>query len=417
MARDIPFRRPDIDHYPASLDLRFALNKVLPPGGFAVTYTGADNGTFFSSTGVLTTSGSDAARFDHTFNGTTWISRGLLIEEARTNLCLQSEDFDTTWATGGDAAVTTNAIAAPDGNTTADRITATGNGGANRVSQGITSNTQVTFSAFVKIDDATHMNIRLIENGGVDAFQDFQFSSGTFVTSDADVDAEHVQDVEDGWFRIGITVTATNAGSWSARIGAEISAASTGTKFYVWGAQLEAGAFPTSYIAATTAAVTRTADVATMSDVTWHNTTAGTYYVEGDVIAVNQATLQTLLQIDDGGTTDRIRMYQVASSNDVAFQTVNSGGNNGFLQRGGNTVVAGTAFKYGAAYANDDIADSFDGGAISTDSTADHPLTDAVTTFQLGIDHNSVAPINGHIARIMYWPVRLPNGILQSITR
>ena len=85
-----------------------------------IAYSGGDNGTYFDQNGVLQTSGTDIPRFDH--NPVTGAPLGLLIEEARENLCLQSEDFATTWA---DSAVTpvgvsTNTTVAPDGNTTAD---------------------------------------------------------------------------------------------------------------------------------------------------------------------------------------------------------------------------------------------------------------------------------------------------------
>ena len=43
-----------------------------------ITYSGADNGTYFDSSGVLQTSGADAARFDHDKDG---IPLGILIEE------------------------------------------------------------------------------------------------------------------------------------------------------------------------------------------------------------------------------------------------------------------------------------------------------------------------------------------------
>jgi hypothetical protein len=52
-----------------------------------------------------------APRFDH--DPTTGESLGLLVEEQRTNLLLQSEDFSTTWTTTN-TTVSTNQVTAPD---------------------------------------------------------------------------------------------------------------------------------------------------------------------------------------------------------------------------------------------------------------------------------------------------------------
>src|SRR5690606_28444125 len=47
--------------------------------------------------------------------------RGLLVEEARTNLCLQSEDYATTW-TPTNVTIGANETIAPDGTVTADKL-------------------------------------------------------------------------------------------------------------------------------------------------------------------------------------------------------------------------------------------------------------------------------------------------------
>jgi hypothetical protein len=56
---------------------------------------------------------------------------------------------------------------------------------------------------------------------------------------------------------------------------------STGESLYLWGAQLEVGSFPTSYIKTTSASVTRNGDVAVMTGTDfsdWYNATEGSVY-------------------------------------------------------------------------------------------------------------------------------------------
>lgn len=75
--------------YP-TLDLNFALTKSLDP---RITFTRASSGTYFDSSGVIQTATTNTPRFDH--NPSTGESLGLLIEEQRTNLLLNSATLST----------------------------------------------------------------------------------------------------------------------------------------------------------------------------------------------------------------------------------------------------------------------------------------------------------------------------------
>jgi hypothetical protein len=79
-----------------TLDLRFASSKNLNDyvsGQNLITYTRAGDATFFDANGTIQTAGANTPRFDH--NPATGESLGLLIEEARTNLLLNSETLAT----------------------------------------------------------------------------------------------------------------------------------------------------------------------------------------------------------------------------------------------------------------------------------------------------------------------------------
>ena len=89
-----------------SLDLNFADSKSLTDGVTGqnlVTFTRASSGTFVGSDGVLRTAANDVPRFDH--NPTTGESLGLLVEEARTNLLLNSATLSTQNVTVSAAAI------------------------------------------------------------------------------------------------------------------------------------------------------------------------------------------------------------------------------------------------------------------------------------------------------------------------
>ena len=85
-----------------SLNLDFANVGALDP---RITFTRSSSATYTNSLGLIATAATNVARFD--YDPVTLAARGLLVEESRTNLFVQSSDFSTTWLTF-QSAVTTN---------------------------------------------------------------------------------------------------------------------------------------------------------------------------------------------------------------------------------------------------------------------------------------------------------------------
>jgi hypothetical protein len=234
-----------------SLDLRFADNKSLVDavtGASLVTFTRASDGTFTDSAGVIQTAATDVPRFDH--NPTTGESLGLLVEEQRTNLLLQSNGFDTTW-TNSNSSETAAAGTAPDGTNTAwelkdtvDAITAT-----HTISQSgmaLTGGVTYTYSIFAKA--GTLPRVLLILTGTV-AFSSgnktaiFNLTTGIISNLAPGVTAQIVA-YPNGWYRCVMTVAADGTGSANANVRIDNGSTSsyqgdgTGT-ILIWGAQLE----------------------------------------------------------------------------------------------------------------------------------------------------------------------------------
>ena len=176
--------------------------------------------------------------------------------------------------------------------------------------------------------------------------------------------------------------------------------------------QEEEGAFASSVIKTTNAAVTRSADVVSiaLSDVPGFNQRAGTIYVEGQAATLISAA--SLFQLGNGGANDRIFMRIFGTTN-LSFSSINSGGNNGSSIAG---VTADTAFKAAGAYAQDDVIISVDGTLGTRDTSADLPVGVALDTLWFGRTTAGDQYWNGHIARVSYWPVRLPDSRLQALS-
>jgi hypothetical protein len=239
-----------------TLDLDFANSKTLDP---RITFTRASGGSYVGADGLIKYAGVNEARFDH--DPETGESLGLLIEEARTNLLLRSEEFNL-WAKTR-STIQPNVITAPDGTNTADKLvedtTPNNNHIVFRSSLGLSSNVY-TFSVYVKAAERNEIVLR-IDTNVTQRNVRFNLVEGTIVNA-GDVSAR-IEYVGNGWYRcintMNIAEEVTNAVLMLADSRFPLSVVYTGdgtSGIYIWGAQLEEGAFPTSYIP--TQASTRT---------------------------------------------------------------------------------------------------------------------------------------------------------------
>jgi hypothetical protein len=90
----------------------------------------------------------------------------------------------------------------------------------------------------------------------------------------------HIQSVGNGWYRVCGTGTTTNAAGYTEFQGMPIGA---NTEWLIWGVQVEASTFPSSYIATSGSNVTRAIDIAELRDMRSKNILnpeEGTFYVE-----------------------------------------------------------------------------------------------------------------------------------------
>jgi hypothetical protein len=222
--------------------------------------------------------------------------------------------------------------------------------------------------------------------------------------------------VGNGWYRC---VMSWSAGATASRTHAITLENPSGTNTYtgngysgifIWGAQLEAGAFPTSYIATTTASVTRNADVASMTGTNfsgWYNASAGTTYIETQSPGV--AGTYFYYSINDG-TTNEIRLASASAGSNPTFLVSNSSSQQAAIAV---TLAAGTAFKAASAYATDSFSSAVN-RTLGTEDTSGTPPT--ATSLRIGARSNDTLYVNGGIRTIRYYPVRNSNAQLQALT-
>ena len=351
-------------------------------------------------------------RFD--FDPVTRAPRGILIEEPRTNSLTYSEQFnDPTW-TKFLITVTANSTVSPDGTTNADTIASTG-GGSSALRQ-IMSTASGTHTATIYAKAGTKSVIQFSANAfswGIDARANFDLASGVLGTVDAGLTAT-ITNVGNGWYRCSVAATkAATAGAllWcivdsptSAR-----EATTTAGTLFVWAAQLEAGAFATSYIPTVASTVTRSADVALISGQNfgqWYNQSAGSFVVNASSLTL--LDVGYILTTSDGTNNNRFGFYR--SSANIAGYITNSGVVQ--MEIAAGSVVANAPFKTAAAATANDGNFSLNGSIAAADTSITMPTLNKVDIANI----NSSGFFSGHIRSINFIPARAADFQLQALT-
>jgi hypothetical protein len=368
---------------------------------------------------VLQTVSANTARFDH--DPVTSESKGLLIEEQRTSLLPYSEDFSYWGATN--STVQSNIIVAPDGTMTGDKLVP--NTAQDYTFVGKTymiSATTYTFSVYAKAGEYSRMSFW---EGNVTAyFATFDLLTGTVVRVNGPTTAK-IENAGNGWYRCSMTASYNAINAWwiikplDGSTTSPFDATRLGDGYsgvYIWGAQLEAGAFPTSYIKTEASQVTRAADAASITGTnfsSWYNQDEGTIFVNGiksQTVSGNPA----FCAIGDGGFNNRISLG--FNSNGTLAALVSNLSNIEYYQSTTARQDDGLIKLMAFGYKFNDTNWYLDGVDIgSNDSITTIPS--AVHSLFIGRLTGSGGYLNGTIKKIAYYPERLTNSQLENLTK
>jgi len=391
-----------------------------------VTYNSSDP----SATLKLIYHPNDVPRIEYDLDGT---AKGLLVEESRTNLIAYS-DLSSGWSETRSTLIQ-DALTSPEGidNATAlaSDLTAS-NSHRSQSIMGTLSSGTYTFSAYLKrgetnaqleiyVDPANSVQLRVL-------YVLFDLSNGTAKTpletgSPTDVDYG-IQDAGNGWYRCYVT-TGNPDGT---RVDGTITLSDhqvtlqnpvfNGTGnigVYIYGAQFEAGAFPTSYIKTTGATATRSTDIASIPVADFgYNQSEGTLFVEADTFStsVNNHQDFNFFQGAVGGSSIHSGSRVGGGVAGQYTLWVQSGGSTVALISKTSAISDNTVYKAAWAASADDFALTVDGATVVTDTSGAMPI--AATEARIG--YGVYGRLNGHIKSIKYYPRRLTNAQLQELT-
>jgi hypothetical protein len=248
-----------------TLNLDFANSQSLDN---RITFSRGSIGTRVNRNGLIETIPANQPRFD--FDPISGECRGLLIEESRTNLITSSNGF------GGDTTDygITSGITSPDGTSNASLMYEKTNNGYHFLTLTPTFVVSTTYCASIFCKYAgSKYRFRLKFADGLGAQNNIiiDLRNGSIISGSGVSNSYGVIKYPNGWYRVYTTLTATStSGFLQPFLLRDSDGSSTyqgdGTSgIYIWGAQLEAGAFPTSYIPTVASTVTRSADNASIT--------------------------------------------------------------------------------------------------------------------------------------------------------
>jgi hypothetical protein len=342
----------------------------------------------------------------------------LLVEPQRTNIFTYSEQFDNLSWNKQNCTITANTLTSPSGILNADSLIAS-SGTSSAVGLYILELTSApkNFSFFAKKGNKDWA-VLLGYNGNNNVW--FNVANGTIGTIGSNFINAQIEDFGNGWYRCSATLNSSvailpNIGLYVSNSDNSLSCTGDGTttSIYLWGAQLEAGSYPTSYIPTTSASVTRNADEVSKTGISsLIGQTEGTVFLDF-VFKTPPSTTDGQLGIANNSGSNRVIVWNNFTLNTLGLQ-IRANGSNVISNISLGSFVDGIRYKIAIAYKSGDTSAYVNGSQIISNSST-FTFSSSVTDFILG---GYEAPYQGHqlTNSSALWKTRLTNTQLAQLT-
>jgi hypothetical protein len=349
------------------------------------TVTRGTDATYVGKDGLIANeTGDNTPRIDFTDN----TDGHLLLEPESTNLITYSEDFSE-WTFLGNTNINATNITSPNGENNATNITGLNGSGTNDLRKQLTYNTAnktLTFSVYLKGSGT----LRLQMSNGID--QAFQ----------------NVITLTNQWQRYNVSGTFNSTSVSISYLVIDDHSGLTATSYDVWGAQLEALSYPTSYIPTNGSTVTRDAETCTDAGEAADFSSEGVLYAEIAALA-NSGTWREI-NLDDGSTNNAVEIRYKTTANQFQF----------VVRNGGTAVVSPTVtisnptefMKVAFSYKTDDCKMYINGVEVATDTSGTMPSG----LNNLSFDWGGTNPFHGKCKAIRVYKEALSDSELVTLT-
>jgi hypothetical protein len=347
----------------------------------------------------------------------------LLLEPQRTNIVTYSEQFDNAAWIKTQASVTANNTTSPAGFVDADKLVGTAVLNVHVAAQNIVAPSAGVYSAsaFFKKSEYNFGLIRLITDSAVNRFSALiNLTTGaienTYTVGSPTSTSVKVDDYGNGWYRlsvmsahtsgdVSISVAMSNTASPSIAGGLPTFLADGTSGIFVWGAQLELGAYPTSYIPTIGAAVTRGADSCSKTGISsLIGQTEGTLFVEVDYSTLSGISMFFSIRPDG---SNKVEVYR------------DGGTIYGELTAGSSFALTGSkavgTHKIAFAYKSGSSALYID-GVLAAQSTTAFSFTSSLVDIAINARSGGAFNEAANYKQVLLFPTRLTNQELQDLT-
>ena len=350
------------------------------------SFSRGSSATRVNQQGLIETVGANDARVDYKDNA----NGALLLEPSRSNLITYSEDFSQ-WSKTGTTSVSSNDNISPDGTQNASTVSGLTGSGSNDLylitGQNPASKTYF-FSVYLKGEGILRLQMSNNVNQGI----------GENVTLTSD------------WKRHIVTGT-FNSTSGTLSVTLDDSGA-TASEYKVWGAQIEAGSYATSYIPTQGAAQTRLAETCSQDVSQVITSGQGTIYCETTKwVTSNNGRFVALS--DNSSNNYVIIIQNVNHSNFAVYITFGGVAQVAYVPT--NSIK--NKSKIAVGYINNNVAVSVNGTIVHTDTNATIPNN--ISNLRIGSRENTSLTFysSNPIADVKIYNERLDNNSLNNLTQ
>jgi hypothetical protein len=420
--------KPKLALIPAAQGSKFY--SVLPSSGVGdFDFSRSGSATRINSQGLIETVGNGVSRLNYPLlDGVVSGCPHHILEPQRTNSLIYSEDFSQSDWVKGNASIESDTLISPNGSLNASTLTDNTANTIHRLRDSISlsASTDYCLSIFAKKGTLSNIQLALINTGNSNtASRVFDLENGILgesITSGGTLSDSKITDYGNGWYRCEIiaqlgstpntwqVTLATRSSGNSAPINQVTYDGDGNGNVHLWGAMLEQGSFPTSYIPTNGSAVTRSAETANGSgDADTFNDSEGVLMAEISALAETSR-----ISLNDGTTSNNVRFVYDAGANRIDGIVFN--GSNQF-SRQYILPTQGSFNKISLKYKPNDFAfwvNGFKVGSLIGSGTTFTEGTLSELDFDAG--SNGLLPFYGNTKQIQYYDSALTDSELETLT-
>ena len=387
---------------------------VLPTDGTGdFTFSRAGAATRVNSEGLIEEVLTNVPRLNYPMiDGVVSGCPSLLLEPERRNLFTHSEDFSI--YVKNNVTVTSNSTISPKGDLTADLITEDLTLNTHRVYLGsgvnVVSDSSYSVSFFAKNNGANNITVTAGNFGELPINTTFDLVNGVVLSS---ISSSTIEKIGDYYY---CTITATSSTTRNQLILFNINRLNITNPFsyqgdgnsgvYIWGAQVEAGSYATSYIPTQGSQVTRVADACNNAGNNQViNSTEGVFYVE-----MNAFDNISRISLSDGSSSNRVSFKIDANNIDFQYRIGGS-----YSYRVDVDIDTSNTNKIAMSFNNGVFVGYLNGVAIGNPISG-ASLGQGVLNRLNFNDGNSADSFEGNIKEVRVYDTALTDAELQALT-